>query len=97
MTSAATRVQLFATCLVDHFYPSVAVAVVRLLGRLGVAVEVPTGLTCCGQPAFNGGFLAEARAMARHTLDVLSASPLPVVVPSGSCADMVIHRFPELM
>jgi L-lactate dehydrogenase complex protein LldE len=97
VTNRPTRVQLFATCLVDQFYPSVAEAAVRLLDRLGVAVEVPAGLTCCGQPAFNGGFRAEARAMARHTLDVLSRSGLPVVVPSGSCADMVIHHYPELM
>jgi L-lactate dehydrogenase complex protein LldE len=95
--TAISRVQLFATCLVDHFYPSVAEAGVRLLERLGITVEVPRNLTCCGQPAYNGGFRTEARAMARHTLDVLSRSDAPVVVPSGSCADMVIHRYPELM
>jgi len=97
MTSPVTHVQLFATCLVDQFYPSVALAAVRLLERLGLAVEVPRDLTCCGQPAFNGGFQAEARAMARRTLDVLSRSDNPIVVPSGSCADMVVHRYPELM
>lgn len=95
--SSPTHVQLFATCLVDQFYPSVAQATVRLLERLGVTVAVPHDLTCCGQPAFNGGFRAEARAMARHTLDVLAQSDAPIVVPSGSCADMVIHRYPELM
>jgi L-lactate dehydrogenase complex protein LldE len=97
VTGGVSRVQLFATCLVDQFYPSVAEAAVRLLERLGIEVEVPRDLTCCGQPAFNGGFRAEARAMARHTLDVLSRSDAPVVVPSGSCADMVTHRYPELM
>ena len=35
--------------------------------------------------------------MARHTIDVLEASPDdPVVVPSGSCADMIVHRYPQL-
>lgn len=97
MRLATTRVQLFATCLVDQFYPSVALAAIRLLERLGVAVDVPQGLTCCGQPAFNGGFRHEACAMARHTLDVLSRSGDPIVVPSGSCADMVVRRYPELM
>jgi L-lactate dehydrogenase complex protein LldE len=67
-----------------------------VLERLGLTVEVPRDLTCCGQPAFNGGFRAEARAMARHTLDVLARSDAPIVVPSGSCADMVIHHYPEL-
>jgi L-lactate dehydrogenase complex protein LldE len=34
--------------------------------------------------------------MARHTLDVLTRSSDPVVIPSGSCAEMIAHRYPEL-
>jgi L-lactate dehydrogenase complex protein LldE len=92
-----TRVQLFVTCLVDQFFPDVGLATARVLERVGVAVEVPDGLTCCGQPAFNGGFQDQARRMARHTVDVLSRSDAPVVIPSGSCADMIVHRYPDLL
>jgi L-lactate dehydrogenase complex protein LldE len=92
-----TRVQLFVTCLVDQFFPDVGLATVRLLERVGLAVEVPDGLTCCGQPAFNGGFQDQARRMARHTVDVLSQSDAPVVIPSGSCTDMIVHRYPDLL
>ncbi len=88
--------QLLVTCLVDRFFPDTGDAVVAVLERLGVAVEFPDGQTCCGQPAFNAGFADEARALARHTIDVLSASDAPVVVPSGSCGDMVIHQYAEL-
>lgn len=91
------RVQLFVTCLVDHFFPDAGLAVVEILEGLGLEVEFPQAQTCCGQPAFNGGFWAEARAMARQTVDVLSQSDAPVVVPSGSCADMIVHRYPELL
>lgn len=91
------RVQLFVTCLVDHFFPDAGMAVVEILERLGLEVEFPQAQTCCGQPAFNGGFWAEARAMARQTIDVLSQSDAPVVVPSGSCADMIVHRYPQLL
>jgi len=90
------RVQLFVTCLVDHFCPQVGDACVALLERQGIEVSVPEAQTCCGQPAFNGGFRDEAAEMARHTIRVLSASPDPVVVPSGSCADMMVHHYPEL-
>jgi L-lactate dehydrogenase complex protein LldE len=90
------RVQLFVTCLVDRFHPGVGDAAVAVLESLGVEVIVPSGQTCCGQPAFNGGFTGEAAAMARHTIDVLTARPEPVVVPSGSCADMIVHHYPEL-
>lgn len=89
-------IQLMATCLVDALAPEVAECVVDVLERAGVEVEVPEGQTCCGQPAFNGGFWDEARAMARHTLRVFGRRDLPVVIPSGSCTDMVVHHYPEL-
>ena len=89
-------VQLMATCLVDQFFPAVAQAAVDVLERAGIEVRVPDGQTCCGQPAFNAGSHAEARLMARHTIDVFGAGD-PVVVPSGSCADMMVHQAPALL
>lgn len=89
-------VQLLVTCLVDAFAPQVGEAVVRLLERLGVTVEFPLDQTCCGQPAFNAGFHAEARKMAAHTLSLLDATDGPIVLPSGSCTDMIVHHAPEL-
>jgi L-lactate dehydrogenase complex protein LldE len=91
------RVQLLVTCLIDQFYPDTGMSVVRVLERLGLTVEFPAGQTCCGQPAFNAGFVDEARDMARHTIDVLSKSDAPVVIPSGSCGDMVIHHAAKLL
>jgi L-lactate dehydrogenase complex protein LldE len=90
-------VQLFVTCLVDAFFPEAGIAVVDILEREGFAVEFPFDQTCCGQPAFNGGFWDDARAMARHTLDVLDATTGPIIVPSGSCADMMIHHYTKLL
>jgi L-lactate dehydrogenase complex protein LldE len=92
-----THVQLLVTCLVDHFRPEAADGVVRLIESQGVTVEVPSGQTCCGQPAFNAGSRDDAAAMARHTIGILSASAAPVVIPSGSCADMIIHQAPGLL
>ena len=92
-----TRVQLLVTCLVDHFSPETAEAVVRVLTREGLEVVVPEDQTCCGQPACNAGARAEAIAMARHTIAVLERDPAPVVVPSGSCADMLVHQAPALL
>lgn len=94
---APRKVQLFVTCLVDNFFPNVGWAVVQILEDLGLEVEFPQAQTCCGQPAFNGGFWDNARAMARHTVNVLSQSDAPIVVPSGSCADMIVHHYPELL
>jgi L-lactate dehydrogenase complex protein LldE len=97
MTPRPTCVQLFVTCLVDRFFPGVGHATVAVLERHGLQVDVPSGQTCCGQPAFNAGFVEDAAAMARHTIDVLSQSADPVVVPSGSCADMIVAHYPALL
>jgi len=94
--SPARHVQLFHTCLVNEVAPEVAMAAVRMLERLGCEVEVPPDQTCCGQPAFNAGFHAEARQVARHTIGVLERSTVPVVIPSGSCADMIVHQYARL-
>jgi len=97
MTPQPARVQFFATCLVDQFFPAAGHAAVAVLERCGVEVHVPPDQTCCGQPAFNAGFAEHAAAMARATIDVLSRSDEPVVVPSGSCADMIVNHYPELL
>lgn len=90
-------VQLFVTCLVDGFAPQVGRACVEVLERLGETVEFPFDQTCCGQPAHNAGHRDDARSMAAHTVDVLDATEGPIVVPSGSCADMIVHQFPVLL
>lgn len=91
------RVQLLVTCLVDHFSPDTAEAVVRVLEAQGLEVVVPRDQTCCGQPACNAGARADAIAMARHTIAMLERDPAPVVIPSGSCADMLVHQAPALL
>src|SRR5688572_279678 len=83
------------TCLGDVFRPEVGVATVRLLRRLGVAVEFPQGQTCCGQPFFNSGYPAPAQEIARRTIEVFRDAEI-VVIPSGSCAAMVRTEYPEL-
>lgn len=83
------------TCLSDMVAPSVARAARTVLERAGVAVTVPRRQTCCGQPAWSSGHPDEARPVARRTLRAFRDAD-QVVVPSGSCAAMVVHGYPEL-
>jgi len=91
-----TAVQLFVTCLVDSFFPQTGEAVVDILRRLGVRVEFPREQTCCGQPAFNAGLRQDARVIAEHTIRVFEKTEGDIVTPSGSCAHMFRHHYPEL-
>lgn len=88
------RVGLLATCLVDLFRPHTGFAAARLIEQAGCEVVVPEQ-TCCGQPAYNSGDRADARALAEHLIDAFADCDY-VVVPSGSCAGMLRRHYPGL-
>ena len=90
------RVQLFATCLGDLFFPDAVRDAETLLREAGTEVAFATGQVCCGQPAFNAGHRKAARRVAR-TFQKSFTRDDPVVVASGSCATMASHYLPELL
>jgi L-lactate dehydrogenase complex protein LldE len=86
------KVNLFVTCLVDQFWPEAGRATVDVLRRAGCEVAFDDRQTCCGQPAFNSGFREEARAVARHFIEVYEEDwSSAIVLPSGSCTSMTRH------
>jgi L-lactate dehydrogenase complex protein LldE len=89
------RVGLFVTCLVDLYRPTVGFAAVKLLERAGCRVEVPVQ-SCCGQPAYNSGDRADARAIARQVVEAFYPYDF-VVAPSGSCGGMIREHYAELL
>lgn len=88
------RAGLFVTCLVDLMRPSVGFAAAKLLQEAGCEVVVPSQ-TCCGQPAWNSGDRSTTRAIALTMMEAFSGVDY-VVAPSGSCAGMIRHHYPEL-
>lgn len=89
------KASLFVTCLVDNFFPNVGEAMVRILDHYGVDVDFPSTQTCCGQPAFNSGYTAEARKVAKTLLTAFDDAEY-VISPSGSCTGMIHHYYPYL-
>lgn len=102
MTTAAAAtpdgplVGLFVTCLVDLFRPSIGFAAIKLLEDAGARVEVPKRQTCCGQPAYNSGDRADAKAIAGQVVESFERFDY-IVAPSGSCAAMLKVHYPELL
>jgi L-lactate dehydrogenase complex protein LldE len=94
VAAPAKRVGLLVTCLVDLMRPSVGFAAVKLLEDAGCEVDAPRQ-SCCGQPAFNSGDRATARALAEQAIDAFSQYDY-VVAPSGSCAGQLRVHYPEL-
>jgi L-lactate dehydrogenase complex protein LldE len=89
------RVALFVTCLVDLYRPNVAFSAIALLEAAGCNVVLPRAQTCCGQPAYNSGDRATAQALALSVMDAFAGFE-GVIVPSGSCAGMIVKHFPAL-
>lgn len=88
---------VFPTCLADVARPGLATRVRALLAARGARqVDMAAGTTCCGQPAYNAGYVREARRVARPTLRALARTTGEIVVPSGSCTAMIVHHWPEL-
>ncbi len=96
IAEAKPSVGLFVTCLVDLIRPSVGFAAVKLLEEAGCKVEVPRAQTCCGQPAYNSGDKKDAHELALNTIAAFEGYDY-VVAPSGSCAGMLSHHYPELL
>jgi L-lactate dehydrogenase complex protein LldE len=87
---------LFPTCLFEQLRPDLIDRSLDALRAVGARPARAKGTTCCGQPAWNGGYGNEARRVARATLRGLRRIDGPVVVPSGSCATMMREHWPEM-
>jgi L-lactate dehydrogenase complex protein LldE len=89
------RVGFFVTCLVDLMRPSIGFAAIRLLEAGGAEVYVPPTQTCCGQPAYNSGDRADARALAAKVVGEFDDCDF-LVAPSGSCSGMIRTHYADL-
>ena len=89
------RVALFVTCLVDAIRPEIGFSAIKLLEAAGCDVVVPEAQTCCGQPAYNSGDSATARALAEKVLREFADFDY-VVIPSGSCGGQIRLQYVEL-
>jgi L-lactate dehydrogenase complex protein LldE len=83
------------TCIVDSLLPEVGLAAAAVLERLGYSIDFPEEQTCCGQPAFNAGYREESKKVACRCLRAFRDAEY-VVVPSGSCASMIVNHYEEM-
>ncbi|KON89332.1 Fe-S oxidoreductase [Sporosarcina globispora] len=88
------KVSLFATCLVDMFQGNAGKAAVELLERLGCELDFPESQVCCGQPAYNSGYVKESKEAMKRMITAFEHAEY-VVSPSGSCAYM-FHEYPHV-
>lgn len=88
------KVSLFITCISDMMFPNVGKNTVEILERLGCEIDFPAAQTCCGQPAYNSGYLEDAKKSMKQMIRAFKDSEY-VVGPSGSCVGM-IREYPKV-
>jgi glycerol-3-phosphate dehydrogenase subunit C len=92
-------VALFATCLADYNFPSIAASAVRVLEKNGWAVVRPDQ-TCCGMPNLDGGAVHAAQAKAKANVASLAAEVArgrKVVSLQPTCGYMIKKEWPDLV
>lgn len=91
-------VDLFIPCFIDQLYPDTGMNTVKVLERLGCKVRYNPAQTCCGQPAYNAGYVEECRTVATKFLDDFGSADEAtyIVGPTASCVGMVRNAYDDL-
>lgn len=93
----AGSVALFPTCYGEYNFPNVPQAAVAVLEKNGFAVEVATGLTCCGMPNLDGGDIDSARRKMQQNVELLLPlvrQGMKIVVPGPTCGYTMKKEWP---
>jgi len=92
------RVAFFAGCVVNYVRPDWGMSLLELLEKLGVEVIASANESCCGIPALQSGDEADARAMARHNVEMLSRAQVDhLLFICPTCATTAIKEWPRLL
>lgn len=88
------KVSLMITCMCDIFASNVGKDTLELLEHLGCEVDFPEAQTCCGQPAYNSGYVNDSKRAMKQMMIAFQHSNY-VVAPSGSCIGM-LREYPKV-
>lgn len=67
-----------------------------VLKQLGCTVDYPTNQTCCGQAAFNAGFVTESAVVCQKFVEDFAEADL-IVCPSASCVGFLRNYLAEVI
>lgn len=94
------RVVLFSTCLLNYNYLRKGIALVRVLEKNDVFIELPENQECCGIPYFDIGDLDSAKEKAKRNVARLKPyvdAGYDILVPIPTCALQIKYEYPLLL
>ncbi|MFN2225749.1 MAG: (Fe-S)-binding protein [Anaerolineae bacterium] len=89
------RVAYFLGCVQGVMMAEGSKATVEVLAQNGCDVIVPDKVKCCGMPMVGYGFKEEARAMARHNIDLLLALDVEAIVTDCATCGSSLKEYPH--
>jgi len=97
--SNGERVILWLDTFNNHFRPQTAIAATQLLERHGFRVDIPAAPLCCGRPLYDWGWIEQAKALWRRTLNVLRddiAAGTAIIGLEPACTSAFRDELPAL-
>ncbi|UCG12168.1 MAG: LUD domain-containing protein [Deltaproteobacteria bacterium] len=94
-----TRAFFYPGCAVEYFYPNMGIALVDLLEKAGVRVDIPPISSCCGLPAAFGGDRPSAEKTIQTNLAFMGNPDDydAYLVLCPSCGVAIIQQFESLL
>ncbi len=91
------KVFFYPGCAVEYFYPYMGKALVNVLSKVGIKVDIPEKQVCCGLPAIHAGDGTAGRTTIMKNLDYM---PDPseydaILVLCPSCGMAIKKDFPK--
>ncbi len=95
---ARAKVLYFHGCATNFLYGKIGLAVVDVLGKMGVEVVTPGNQGCCGMPIFMSGDREASLRVIRETLKVFAREDVDAVVcDCATCSDGLKKEYAHLL
>ena len=91
------KVAVLTGCVQRLAFHAVNEATVRVLAAEGCAVSAPADQGCCGALALHAGEAAQARTLARHTIEVFEKAGVDRVVVNAAGCGSAMKEYGELL
>ncbi len=97
-TEGRCQVAIFGGCLVNHIYPHIGEAMVKVLNRYDTRAAYPPKQGCCGAPAYYMGDIKSAQKLVKINIEAFEkGSHEFILTPCPTCTAFIKEHFAELM
>ncbi|MHB1664381.1 MAG: heterodisulfide reductase-related iron-sulfur binding cluster [bacterium] len=98
-TNNSAKVVLFYTCMINYNFLDRGIALIKVLEKNGINIELPD-VQCCGIPYYDIGDIESSIQKAKFNVKSLKKyvdEGYDIIVPVPTCAMQIKHEYPLLL